>query len=141
MNGGGISGSLNLASGFAAVTEVSAETVRNVFSEGRTLTVVSYLGGVRYQLPAQLMHRPARLQPFVQALMGGAHAGGSIAGSGDGTYAFNSRIGGGIDVRINSRVKVQAIQVDYNLTRFSNLGNSHQNDLLLGFGVAIAWSR
>jgi outer membrane immunogenic protein len=40
-----------------------------------------------------------RPQPFAEVLISPAHSGGGEAGSGDHTYAFAARIGGGINVR------------------------------------------
>src|SRR5262249_17873961 len=123
MNGGGVSGSINIRSNFAGVVEISAETADNVFSEGRTLTVTSYLTGARYYVPRAWIH-VRKLQPFGQVLVGAAHGGGSIAGSGDHTYVFASRMGGAIDVPIGGGIAIRAIQVDYDLTRFANLANN-----------------
>jgi outer membrane immunogenic protein len=140
LNGGGISGSWNIRPRLAAVAEIGVEHTGNGPS-GNSLTLVSYLAGARYLLPQPRLGGDRAPQPFAQLLLGGAHAGGGIAGVGDASNAFASRVGGGIDVPITSRIAVRAIQVDYYLTNFANTVNNHQNNLLLGAGIIFRWSR
>jgi len=141
LNGGGISASWNLGSKFAAVAEVSAEHAGDVLSTGGSLTLTSILAGAHYQLPQPWRENPHAPQPFAQILLGTAHAGGSVAGSGDGAYAFATRIGGGLDVPVNSHFAVRVFQIDYYFTKSSNFSNDHQNNLLLGAGIVFHWSR
>jgi len=101
----------------------------------------SYLAGARYRVPQPWMHGKHRPQPFAQLLLGAAHAGGGVAGVGDASFAFASRLGLGIDVPVNSRFAVRVIQMDYYLTHFANYTNDHQNNLLVGAGVVFRWSR
>jgi outer membrane immunogenic protein len=140
LNGGGLSGSWNLPHGWAAVAEVSGEYAGNGPSSGDTLTLLSYLAGARYRLPGPWLHGAHAPQPFVQVLVGAGHAGGGLAGAGDGAYAFVSRIGGGIDLPLRSGIALRLIQADYDLTNFANSVNDHQNNLLLGAGVVLHWS-
>jgi outer membrane immunogenic protein len=141
MNGVGVSGSWNLRSRWALVTEISVENAGDALSRGKSLTVTSSLVGARYLLPQPWLRGPHGLQPFTQLLLGPAHAGGGLAGSGDGTYAFATRMGGGVDLPMNSRIAVRIIQIDYSFTHFANATNNHQNNLLLGAGVVFRWSR
>jgi outer membrane immunogenic protein len=141
LNGGGVSGSWNLSHRWALVAEISAENASNVLSTGKSLTLTSYLTGVRYHLPQPWLHGPHSPQPFAQLLLGAGHAGGGIAAAGDGSYAFATRMGGGIDLPINSVIAVRVVQVDYYLTNFANSVNDRQNNLLLGAGVVFRWSR
>jgi hypothetical protein len=69
------------------------------------------------------------------------HASGSVAGSGDGKYAFATRIGGGVDVPVNSHFAVRILQIDYYFTKAANSSNDHQNNLLVGAGIVFRWSR
>jgi outer membrane immunogenic protein len=141
LNGGGLSASWHYAEKWSAVAEVSGGYADNGPSTGNTLTLISYLGGVRYALPQLWLHGTHSPQPFAQVLVGAAHAGGGIAGAGDGTVAFEARGGGGLDVPLNSRLALRVIQVDYDLTRFPNSTNSHQNNLLLGAGIVYRWGQ
>ena len=139
LNGGGISASWHFAEKWAAVAEVSGEHADSGPSTGNSLTLVSYLAGVRYTLPQVWRHGSHRPQPFAQVLAGAAHAGGGIAGAGDGTMAFAARVGGGLDVPLTSHIAIRALQVDYDLTDFPNSTNNHQNNLLLGAGLVYRW--
>lgn len=141
LNGGGVSGSWNLRSRWALVAEVSAEYAGNALSTENSLTLISYLAGARYRLPQPWLRGPHAPQPFIQLLLGAGHAGGGVAGTADGSYAFVTRMGGGIDLPLNPRIAVRMIQVDYNLTRYTNAANDHQNNLLLGAGFVFHWSR
>jgi outer membrane immunogenic protein len=141
MNGGGVSGSWNFGSQWALVTEISAETAANPLSTGKSLTTTSYLAGMRYRIRQPWMRGAHALQPFAQLLLGAGHAGGGLAGNGDGSYAFAIRIGGGIDLPVNSHIVVRIIQIDYDFTHFPNSSNDYQNNLLLGAGFVFRWSR
>jgi len=139
MNGGALSASAKLSNSFAAVAEVSAEFANNVVSSGKSLTLNSYQGGVRYQLPQSWKPEAHRIQPFVQAMMGAAHAGGGIAGRADGTFAFASTLGGGVDVPVGSKFFVRIVQVDYVLTLFRNFSTGTQNNFRVGAGIVYRW--
>jgi hypothetical protein len=141
LNGGSVSGSWNLNGHWSAVAEIGAEHAGNVLSTGGSLTLTSYLGGARYRLPQPWRERAHAPQPFAQVLLGATHAGGTIAGSGDGAYAFATRIGGGVDVPLNAHFAVRVVQIDYYLTKALNATNDHQNNLLLGAGIVFHWSR
>jgi outer membrane immunogenic protein len=139
LNGGGVSGSWNIWPRLAAVAEIGVEHTGNGPS-GNSLTLTSYLAGARYLLPQPRLGGDRAPQPFAQLLLGGGHAGGGIAGAGDASNAFVSRIGGGIDVPVSSRIAIRVIQADYYLTNFANTVNDHQNNLLLSAGVIFHWS-
>jgi outer membrane immunogenic protein len=139
MNGGAVSGSWYLSSRLSALAEISTENASNVLSPGKSLTLTSYMAGARYRIAGASPYRGRRLQPFAQLLVGTAHAGGGIVGRGDGSYAFASRVGGGIDMPVSSHIAIRIFQIDYYLTHFANLSNDHQNNLLLGAGIVLRW--
>lgn len=139
LNGVGISGSVDLISKLSAVAEVSGQFAKESAPLSSSLTLMSYLAGARYSLP-RFPAGKVQLQPFAQALIGTAHAGGGIAGAGDGTYSFAARIGGGLDLPLRKQLHAR-VQVDYSSTEFANGANQQQNDLLLGVGVAYRWDR
>jgi outer membrane immunogenic protein len=140
LNGGGISGSWNFRGPWSLVTDVSAEGASSGPIPGNSLTLSSYLAGARYKIPQPWLHGAHRPQPFGQLLIGAAHAGGGVAGIGDASFAFASRLGGGVDVPINTHFAVRVIQIDYYLTHFANYTNDHQNNLLVGAGFVFHWS-
>jgi outer membrane immunogenic protein len=143
LNGGGVSGSWNLAGPWSVVAEVSSEFTANAGPAGHSLTLTSYMAGARYQLPRlprTWAHGAHRVQPFAQVMVGAAHAGGGIAGIGDASFGFASRVGGGLDVPVSRSFSVRVIQMDYYLTRIANAVNDHQNNFLVGAGIVFRWS-
>lgn len=46
---------------------------------------------------------------------------------------FSSSFGGGLDIKVNDKISLRAIQVDYNPRRFSELG--FQNNVRFGAGI------
>ena len=141
LNGGGLSGSWNFRGPWSLVTEISAEYTNGAPTTGNSLTLTSYLAGARYRLPQPWLHGAHKPQPFAQLLIGAGHAGGGVAGIGDASYGFATRMGGGVDVPVNPRFAVRIIQIDYYLTHFANSTNDHQNNLLVGAGIVFHWSR
>jgi hypothetical protein len=75
------------------VGEFSGEYAGSGPYPGETLQLLSYMGGVRYQLPHSRFGGARALQPFGQVLVGGGHASGALAGAGEGTNAFVARVG------------------------------------------------
>jgi outer membrane immunogenic protein len=140
LNGGGLSGSWNFHGPWSAVVDISVETKGGAPPVSNSLTLVSYLGGARYKVPQPWFEGNHKPQPFAQIILGAAHAGGGEAGVADGSYRFATRIGGGIDVPLNSHFAVRVVQIDYYLTTFANATNDHQNNFLIGAGIVYHWS-
>jgi outer membrane immunogenic protein len=140
-NGGGLSGSWNFHGRWSLVADISAQTGTGAPTAGSSLTLVSYLAGARYRIPQPWFEGKHKPEPFAQLLLGAAHAGGGVAGVADGSYSFAARIGGGVDVPLNSRFALRVVQLDYYLTTFANSTNDHQNNLLVGAGIVFHWSR
>ncbi|WP_158792561.1 hypothetical protein [Granulicella sp. L60] len=141
LNGVGLSASWSFDSQLTAVAEISVDHTGNALSSTKSLTLTSYMAGARYRLPRPWMHGEHALRPFAQIIVGGAHAGGGMAGVADGTSAFAGRIGGGIDLPINEGLAIRLIQGDYYMTTFANSADNRQNNLLFGAGVVLHWYR
>ena len=140
LNGVGLAASWVFRPPFAAVAEVSVEHTASGPS-GNSLTLTTYMAGARYAVDLQPSREGTRrLRGFAQLLAGGGHAGGGVAGPGDATNSFVSRIGGGLDWPINPRFTARIIQADYYLTAFNNGDNNHQNNILIGAGIVYLWS-
>lgn len=93
----------------------------------------------------------SRVQPFVEALFGGAHSnvyGNLLKACGGATVcvfskspsnnAFDFIIGGGLDVPVSERISIRPAQFDYVLTRFGNNftgGNNNQSNFRFQAGV------
>jgi len=141
LNGGGLSGSWNLYGPWSVVVDLSSEHTGSGGPLGNSLTLTSLMAGARYQTPLRWMERTHQPRPFAQFLIGSTHAGGGVAGVADGSFEFSMRIGGGIDIPLNSRFAVRAVQTDYYLTTSANARNNHQNNFLVGAGILYYWSR
>ena len=141
LTGAGLSYSRIVTPSITGVAEVNGDFAKNGPGTGNSLTLVSYLFGVRHQLPQPWMDGPHKPEPFAQALVGMAHAGGGIAGAADGKYALAAKVGLGIDVPVTYAISVRLLQVDYYLTDFPNAANEHQNNYMVSGGVVLRWSR
>jgi hypothetical protein len=125
----------------AAVAEVSVDHTASALASKDSLTLTSFMAGVRYRILQPRVDGRHTLQPFVQLLVGGAHAGGGITGVADGTTAFAGRLGGGVDMPLTYGISLRLIQADYYMTDFPNGADNHQNNILVGAGVIVRWSR
>ncbi|HSZ03498.1 MAG TPA: outer membrane beta-barrel protein [Terriglobales bacterium] len=133
LNGGAGWVGYNFMTNLALVGEVSGSHASNIEGTTGSLTLTSFLGGLRYS------RHHNRFAPFGQVLLGGAHASGQLtpnssglAGSGNG---FAMTAGGGLDVTLSHHFSLRAVQADYFLTRFSNSGNDRQNNFRIGAGI------
>lgn len=136
MNGGSGWVGINFSHSLGIVGEIAGQHASNISSTGADLTLTSYLAGPRYTWGSA--HHFA---PFAQALLGGAHASGSLAPGSPGlagsANAFALTAGGGFDVRLTRRIVLRAFEADYYLTRFDNGVNDHQNNLRIAAGVIL----
>jgi peptidoglycan-associated lipoprotein len=140
-------GSANFAwplktSGFELVGEITADHSGQINAAGDGLTVSAYTGGARYLVKVKHKPGPYALQPFVETLVGVAHASGSLAAAtSNAGAAFAANLGGGLDLRVNRSLSIRMLKADYLLTTFDNGGNNHQNNLRLGAGVVLRFGK
>ena len=76
-----------------------------------------------------------KVKPFGRVLAGFQHARANVNGvTGFDTSdnGFSAAFGGGVDFRVNPRVDIRAVQLDYNPTRFSG---QTQHNFRVGVGV------
>ena len=84
--------------------------------------------------------RLGRINPFAEAMAGFEHLHVDFTNQTNGNSAkvsdtaFAMAFGGGLDVRLNNRFDVRAIQADYIPTFFNS---SHQNNYRLGAGLKV----
>src|SRR5277367_5851402 len=81
-----------------------------------------------YMAGPQIKKHTGKIQPFGEALFGGAHTnayatisnalGNTASGSGN-NNGFAMALGGGIDYKVNQHLSLRPVEVDYLLTRFS----------------------
>lgn len=138
LNGAGVSASWAIRPGLAAVVEGDADFATNGPGTGDSMTLVSGVAGARYTLPLQ---PPGLRAPrfFAEAMTGAGHAGGGIAGAGDGSFGLVGRAGGGFDEALTQRIALR-FEADYAPTAFANGVNDHQNNLLIAVGFVVRWS-
>ena len=103
-------------------------------------SLYNFLGGVQVKDNAQ----SGRLKPFAHAMIGAAHSRIKISGLGcsvgvdcsgfeDASETnFAGAFGGGLDLRLNRRVQIRLIQVDYNPIWFDG---GVQSNMRFGFGL------
>lgn len=158
-NGVNVSGVYNLNRYFGVKADVSAtynkNEVSDTFTDGglnytigfkNNNSLYNFLGGVQVKDNA----KSGVFKPFAHALVGVGHArarfkdfscitpvGGNCAPFvvADETFSdtgFAGAFGGGIDLRVNDRFQIRAIQVDYNPTR---IGGEFQNNVRIGAGI------
>jgi outer membrane immunogenic protein len=134
LNGGSGWVGFNIARSVGIVGEIASQHASGIVGTGGDLTLTSFLAGPRYTWT-----KAARFAPFVQVLLGGAHASGSLAPGGSvlsgSANAFAMTAGGGLDIGLTRHIALRALQADYYLTHFDNGTNDHQNNLRISAGV------
>lgn len=106
--------------------------------------VFNFLGGLQIKDNST----ESTFKPFAHALVGAAHARNRVNFTESGCIAifpspcpvdftesetgFAGAFGGGIDIRVNNRVDIRAVQIDYNPTR---LFDSTQHNFRIGVGI------
>lgn len=144
MNGGNAQIEVPVMKKFSMIGEFGLESQTISSSNGAqaSLTLQTYSVGARYR-PAL---RHGVWSPFAETLAGVSHATGSAvsglnAGAKNASASFLFTAGGGVDLRINSHVALRVAEIDYMLTTVDNGSNNHQNNLRLGAGFILRWSR
>ena len=136
LNGGSGWVAFNFSHSVGIVGEIASQHASNISGSGADLTLTSFLAGPRYRWTGG-----GRFAPFVQGLVGAAHASGSLAPGNSGipgsANAFALIAGGGLDIGIIPHIALRAFEADYYLTRFDNGMNDHQNNLRIAAGVII----
>ncbi len=135
MNGGVASGAFHLTHGLSVAAEFTGGHADNISSLGQNLTLTTYTFGPRYTFS----HK--RFAPFGEALFGAAHASDSYfpQGASYNTTAssFALDLGGGLDVEVNRRFAVRAVEAQYLRTGFPNGSTNQENHLMIGAGVVV----
>ena len=115
----------------------------SIVSFKNTNSLYNFLGGVQVKDNS----KKGVFKPFGHVLVGAGHARAKFSDFSCtpsaacpptfpvGTFSetgFAAAIGGGLDFRLNNRIQIRAIQVDYNPVR---LGGETQNNLRIGAGI------
>jgi len=146
-NGGTASFQMNFIDHFAGVAELGAEHNGNIHNVHLDNTWTTYLFGPR----VSITKRSSRIVPAFECLLGGVNVAASIKSpllpdipgarlTAEQT-AFAMAVGGTLDIRLNHRISIRPIQLDYLLTRLNSkpvlngFETFNQNNLRYGAGV------
>jgi len=146
-NGGTASFQMNFIDHFAGVAELGAEHNGNIHNVHLDNTWTTYLFGPR----VSITKRSSRIVPAFECLLGGVNVAASIKSpllpdipgarlTAEQT-AFAMAVGGTLDIRLNHRISIRPIQLDYLLTRLSSkpvlngFETFNQKNLRYGAGV------
>ncbi len=135
MNGGFVFGTVHLTDWFGISGEFSGGHSSNISALGQGLTLTTFTAGPR------VSHRFGRYTPVGGVLVGVAHGSDSYfpskTSSSTSSSSFAVSIGGGLDVRLNPRYSIRALDLQYLRTSFPNGVNNEQNQLMIGAGLLI----
>ena len=105
-----------------------------------------------YNVGPVIKFRTPHVQPFVEAMFGGAHSNvnanlikdctGCVVVRSPSNNAFDFIIGGGIDIPITKSISFRPVELDLALTRFGNgftKGNNNQSNLRYQAGVVFSF--
>jgi hypothetical protein len=150
-NGGTASFQMNFMDHFAGVAELGAQHNGNIHNVHLDNTWTTYLFGPRLSVTK----RSSRIVPAFECLFGGVNVAASIkspllpdipgARLTAGQTAFAMAVGGTLDIRLNHRISIRPIQLDYVLTRLDSktvlngFETFNQNNLRYGAGVVFSF--
>ena len=138
--GGGASFTYNTSKWLGLTGELSGyDFKRNEFPFTGTNTSING-GMITYLFGPRLNWRKFDyFVPFAQFLLGGAHSGIEMTGTGN-QSAFALSGGGGVDMVLTKSIAWRVAQIEYLMTNFSGAalgGNSRQDDLRVGTGIVL----
>jgi hypothetical protein len=134
-NGGTGSFQINFFDQLAGVLEIGSQYNSNISGARVSNTWLTYMVGPRLSLRS----RAKKVIPALEYLAGGATV---FADARDpftllqvsrNTTGFSMAAGGLLDIKVNHRIMIRPIQVDYLLTRINNSNN--QNNFRYGAGI------
>ncbi|MEO6804492.1 MAG: OmpA family protein [Granulicella sp.] len=135
LQGGYVSGSFGLKDWLSVAGKFTGGHASKISTLGQDLTLMTFMGGPRISRPGH------RLVPFAQALFGGAHASDSFFPTGTtsttSATSFAFTAGGGLDIGLNDRFSVRALDVEYLRTKFPNGSSNEQNQIMVGAGIVM----
>jgi outer membrane protein OmpA-like peptidoglycan-associated protein len=135
MNGGFVFGTVRLTDWLGISGEFTGGHSSNISTLGQGLTLTTFTVGPR------VSHRFRQFTAFGEVLAGGAHGSGSYFPTKVSSYPSSSSFavstGGGLDVSLNRRFSLRALDLQYLRTSFPNGVNNEQNQLMIGAGLVI----
>ncbi|HYL13717.1 MAG TPA: outer membrane beta-barrel protein [Terriglobales bacterium] len=110
-----LTGNFNQHLGVAADFSGAYKTISGV-----SFKVYSYTFG-----PVVSLNHSGKINPFVHALFGGAHAAADAGVFGAGSdNGFTMAMGGGVDARVSRNFAIRVVQADWVYYHFSGVGES-----------------
>lgn len=136
LNGGSTEGAVHVYRDLSAVFDLTGVYASTTSSAGQSLALVTYTGGPRFSYPL----RRGQMVPFAQGLVGVVHGFDGQFPAASSTLSSSANalavlVGGGLDVELNHRIAVRAVQVDYGLNHLPNNANNNENLLHVSVGV------
>ena len=120
-------------------------------TEGGVCTGSAQANLFTYNVGPVVKFRTPHVQPFVEAMFGGAHSNvdanlmkdctGCVILKSPSNNAFDFILGGGIDIPITKSISFRPVELDFVLTRFGNaFTNSNNNQSNLRYQAGLAFS-
>jgi hypothetical protein len=137
LNGGSVTAAIPIpVDKLSAVGQISATHAGNISASRYDLTLLTYTFGLRYMPPLHSDH----LSVFVQGLIGGSHAAGSLVGgsnpgSENAGLSLAGSVGGGVDLRWKKAVSLRVFEASYQPTTFSNHTTGLENNYRISAGI------
>lgn len=133
LNGGYASAGFNINKWLGVAGEFTGGHANNISLLGQNLMLMTFMAGPKVSLTGH------RLVPFGQVLFGGAHGSDSYfptsTSSTSSASSWALSAGGGLDININQRLAVRAVNAQYLRTALPNGSNNSQNQLMLSAGI------
>jgi hypothetical protein len=114
---------------------------------GGTLDISSQFGTeAKYKVNSQTIaygpvfsyRKNRKAVPFVHAMLGAVRGSSEYLGISQSEYRFGVLAGGGVDVKLNERVFLRVLQVDYLMTRFSG---ERQDNIRISAGLVFRFGQ
>lgn len=142
LSGARLSATYYIKNWLAAVGDLGFYRQFDVVSSGFSLTVSTYQFGPRVRL-----RNRSRLTPFGQFLLGAGHAGGTLytrsLGPGLSPLGPNNALsytaGGGADWKLNPRIAIRVVQMEYLHSQFLNGFQNRQDNVSVSTGVVFTF--
>jgi hypothetical protein len=131
LQGGSVSGVYNFRGHWGIVGDFGGYVFTGQ-PAGLSAQMYTYVFGPRYNFT-----KSQKFVPFAQALFGGGRLDASRASVQAGENGFAMALGGGLDIGLNHRFAVRAVQAEYLMTRFPNSGGVGvtQNNFRISAGL------
>src|SRR5579862_186664 len=130
LNGGEVSMTQNLNSWFGGTLDVGTQYgTRNGFNVNTQQIMYG---------PVFSYRKMSSITPFGHVLVGAVHGSQGFDGISQSAFKFGAAFGGGLDIKLNKRFSVRAIQVDYLLSRFLS---TNQNNIRISAGIVVTFGK